>query len=203
MGISRPRRFTDSTMSSPFGTSISISLIEIFTISTFAAAAIRGLEFSEISGGFTLSSTKHVGRPTFGRCNRQKYDLVVVRLIIVVRNRPTTCGEFNDVRLALACGDGFDFGDGESFQTELSASTDRAGNLHWKGPAVVYHGDKRRFIYLNWFGESGGKTQSFRRIKLFLDLIPGLTYETAGDVIVEIPSRQPDGSPKCAATGPI
>ena len=39
------------------------------------------------------------------------------------------------------------------------------------GDAVVFHGDGRRFIYLAWLDARG---KMFRRIKLYLEHIPGL-----------------------------
>lgn len=61
-----------------------------------------------------------------------------------------------------------------------------------KGDIVHYHGDKRRFIYIQWYGARGEK---FRRIKLFFEhfLRDGVdSYE------VRIAGSMKDGSPACS-----
>ena len=61
-----------------------------------------------------------------------------------------------------------------------------------KGPIVHYHGDKRRFIYIQWLGSHG---QMFRRIKLFFEHV--LEEGQANDDI-RIAGTMKDGTPACS-----
>lgn len=61
-----------------------------------------------------------------------------------------------------------------------------------KGQIVHYHGDKRRFIYIQWVGSRG---DMFRRIKLYFDhfLQDGVeAYD------IRISGTMKDGSPACS-----
>lgn len=116
-------------------------------------------------------------------------------LRIKVDDLPTRYEPYGDIRLMLqkkkvlvAAVDGV-------FVATLERKMNRKGEENWAGDDVHFHGDGRRFIYLQWIGQSG---QMFRRIKLYLDQIPGLEpgIESAE---VKIAGRMPkDGSPACS-----
>lgn len=61
-----------------------------------------------------------------------------------------------------------------------------------KGEIVHYHGDKRRFIYIQWLGSHG---QMFRRIKLFFEHFMDSDAERYE---VSIAGTMKDGSPACS-----
>lgn len=61
-----------------------------------------------------------------------------------------------------------------------------------KGQIVHYHGDKRRFIYIQWVGSQG---QMFRRIKLFFE---HFLEEDAESYDIRIQGTMKDGTPACS-----
>jgi hypothetical protein len=64
-----------------------------------------------------------------------------------------------------------------------------------KGEFVNVYGDKRPFVYLQWWGcDALGRRKTFRRIKLYWDLIP----PADGDRAVTIEGTDPKGCPACS-----
>lgn len=116
-------------------------------------------------------------------------------LKIQVADLPTRCEPYGNIRLQLQSKKELrDPVDGVFIAT-FERKANRKGEVHWAGDDVHFHGDGRRFIYLQWLGESG---QMFRRIKLYLDQIPGLEPGVE-NVEVKIAGRMPkDGSPACS-----
>jgi len=84
-----------------------------------------------------------------------------------------------------------------SWEVTLDTKVDRSGETQWTGPAVVHHGDGRRFIYLGWISDPDGAHHMFRRLKIYLSSIPGLTFES-DRATAKVVARGADGSPACA-----
>ena len=61
-----------------------------------------------------------------------------------------------------------------------------------KGQIVHYHGDKRRFIYIQWLGSHG---QMFRRIKLYFE---HFLVEGGESYDIRIAGKMKDGTPACS-----
>ncbi|MEI7577458.1 MAG: DUF5990 family protein [Armatimonadota bacterium] len=61
-----------------------------------------------------------------------------------------------------------------------------------KGQIVHYHGDKRRFIYIQWVGAHG---QMFRRIKLYFE---HFLEDDKENYDLRIAGTMKDGSPACS-----
>ena len=61
-----------------------------------------------------------------------------------------------------------------------------------KGQIVHYHGDKRRFVYIQWVGSHG---QMFRRIKLFFE---HFLEEDTESYDIRIQGTMKDGTPACS-----
>lgn len=66
----------------------------------------------------------------------------------------------------------------------------------WRGPEVVWHNDKRAFIYLAWLRESPNGWVRFARIKLYLDQLPDLRPDR--DLIVTVQTINAKGEPACS-----
>lgn len=66
----------------------------------------------------------------------------------------------------------------------------------YRGEAVQGRRGKR-FVYLTWGTVDGQEFSMFRRAKLMLDDLPA-PLRTKDAVVVEVPLRQEDGSPRCA-----
>jgi len=62
-----------------------------------------------------------------------------------------------------------------------------------KGEIVHYHGDKRRFIYIQWIGSGHAM---FRRIKLYFDQF--MTEEKEHYEVCIRGTMEKDGSPACS-----
>lgn len=75
------------------------------------------------------------------------------------------------------------------FETEFEVKDDKP-----KGEAVWDHGDKRKFIYLTWFGTQNGFTKSFRRIKLYFSQMEPWQE----GVSIRISGVLKDGTPACS-----
>lgn len=94
----------------------------------------------------------------------------------------------------------FDVPDGYRCRLQVgdALEEDLRFELTWKGehpvgPTIVRQGDGRRFVYLVWLDETGGR---YGRIKLWAEQIasPG----TTGIVRVRIPCKDSKGRPACA-----
>ncbi len=116
----------------------------------------------------------------------------MVRLHVRFENAPTSFEPYGAIRLVHQSRKEYVEGKANTFALELDRKLDRSGELQWSGDAVHYHGDKRRFIYFAWLSESG---KMFRRIKLYLDKIPGLE---SSEVTIRVAGRMKDGSPACS-----
>lgn len=118
----------------------------------------------------------------------------MVRLSVRVVDMPTSFDGYGAIQLVHQSKKGCVPGNDGVFVIELNRKADRSGVEQWVGESVYFYGDKRRFLYFAWISQTG---QSFRRIKLFLDSIPGLSPEVQAMETV-ISGRGKDGSPACA-----
>ena len=116
------------------------------------------------------------------------------KLLISVKDRPSLCLGMAGIRLVLQTKKEYVEGVNGVFTVDLSRAMNRKGEEHWVGNAVHFHGDGRRFIYLAWLTSDG---QMFRRIKLYLNQIPGLSPESE-EIEVTINGQGKDGSPACS-----
>jgi len=120
----------------------------------------------------------------------------MVHLTILVADLPTTCVPYGAIRLKLQKKKGLADPVNGVFVVTLERKLNRKGEEHWAGDDVHFHGDGRRFIYLQWIGQSG---QMFRRIKLYLDHIMELDpTKPDQEITVKIHGRGKDGSPACS-----
>jgi Family of unknown function (DUF5990) len=122
------------------------------------------------------------------------FSLLMVNLTISVQDIPTECFGFGAIQLVLQTKKEYVMSSNGVFSVQLDRAKNRKGEEHWVGESVVFHGDGRRFIYLAWLDFRG---KMFRRIKLYLDQIPGLSPD-ADSVAVTIRGRGKDGSPACS-----
>lgn len=77
------------------------------------------------------------------------------------------------------------------FEVEFEVVSLRDGTRAPKGPAVRHHGDKRRFVYLDWTRDG----VMFRRIKVFFDTFLIGERERYS---VSVAGRDRKGGPACA-----
>jgi hypothetical protein len=123
-------------------------------------------------------------------------------LRIVVLQPPADFGEYRDLELVMQNKAGSSgprrLEDGSlEFVACFEMKTDRSGVLEAVGPEIVRQGDGQRFIYLQWWGVRGGSRETFRRIKVFLDQVPG--FPGAGeDLEVRVLGVDKRGTPACA-----
>lgn len=122
------------------------------------------------------------------------YAETVVRLHIRVEGLPTTWESYGAIFLQLQTKNGFEPPTNGAYVVSMERKPNRKGEVHWAGDGVHFHGDGRRFIYLSWVNERG---ERFRRIKVYLDLIPELESGNE-DVFVTIAGTMKDGSPACS-----
>jgi len=124
-------------------------------------------------------------------------------LRIVVFAAPRECEGAKDLRLTMSSKDGEIAskaqGDSLLFELEFEMKADRSGAMHPSGPEVVHHGDKRRFVYLNWWGQTAEGYQCFRRIKVFFARIPNFGEGMADEYEVFIKGTDKRGGPACAS----
>lgn len=90
-------------------------------------------------------------------------------------------------------------GDSLIFEAEFEMKADRSGTMYPSGLEVVHHGDKRRFIYLNWWGETAEGYRCFRRMKVFFERIPNFGDGMADQYEVFIKGTDKRGGPACAS----
>lgn len=118
----------------------------------------------------------------------------MTNLTISVQDMPTEFIGMGGIRLVLQTKKEYVMSANEVFSVVLDRAKNRKGEDQWVGDSVVFHGDGRRFIYLAWLDARG---KMFRRIKLYLEHIPGL-IPGVESVAVTIEGRGKDGSPACS-----
>lgn len=120
-------------------------------------------------------------------------------LRVIVLDPPKECPGYPSLQLVLDTKNGTvpptQREDGSLvFETEFQFKPDKEGVPQPVGPAIVYHGDKRRFVHLNWSSEF---TQ-YGRIKVFFERIPGFPSD-AELFEARIKGRDSRGKPACAS----
>lgn len=108
-------------------------------------------------------------------------------LTITLVDPPETFAPYGRIRHQMQLKKGYQSPAGHQYETRF----DLVDGVP-KGEIVQYHGDKRRFIYIQWIGEHG---QMFRRIKLFFE---HFMTEEKEHYDVRIAGTMKDGSPACS-----
>lgn len=115
-------------------------------------------------------------------------------LHISVEGIPRVFGECTDLRLKLQTKKAFldpcvEGEDSLEFRVQFEIKDGKP-----RGEMVWDHGDKRKFVYLTWFGVTPLGIKSFRRIKLYFNQFE--PWEEGA--FVRISGKMPDGSPACS-----
>lgn len=144
-----------------------------------------------VGGVASRNECKELG---FGSKKLSAILLSVVRLHIRVDGLPTDWEPYGAIYLQLQTKKGFELAEDGVYVVPMERKPNRKGEIHWTGDGIHFHGDGRRFIYLSWVSARG---ERFRRIKLYLDLIPELESGNE-DVFVTIAGTMKDGTPACS-----
>jgi hypothetical protein len=115
-------------------------------------------------------------------------------LRITVENAPKSWAAYDEICLKLQTKKTFldplrSEGDSLQFEAQFEIRDNKP-----KGEVVWDHGDKRKFIYLTWFGTNSTGTQSFRRIKLYFTQMEPWNE----GVEIRINGVLKDGTPACS-----